>query len=218
MNDNGRTNDSVRKKSEALIAQRYAELQDKMQSCYEEFREARHLQVNVIAACGGLLGILTGASVLGIDSKEYEINLPEFLRDVSNNDLLKGILKTLILSITPRRILFWIVSFAFCVTFLYVAKIGIENVLRYFYIRNLSIRAHDYNELEQMEDVNGRGRLLVFSEFSSPILTSSPAHVGSLHTLLHFVCNYAAIGISIVFCGSSWVMVGEKHQQPQYLY
>lgn len=195
---------------ETYFIQRYMELQEKMQSCYEEYREARHLQVSVITACGALLGIITGTSIYSNKIDEVNFNIPNILRSGDSNTLLISLVN----AITIKRIIFWMVSLIFCIAFLYVAKIGIENVLRYFYIRNLSVRAHTY-KMDELPDVDHRGRLLTFSEYSSPILTSSPEHVGSVHTLLHFTCNYGAIGLSIVFCLISimlhFLMIDERN-------
>ena len=71
-------------KTEYFI-QRYLELQGEIQSCYEEYREARHLQASVITACGALLGIITGTSIYSQNLNCIKFNIPAIFNAESKN-------------------------------------------------------------------------------------------------------------------------------------
>lgn len=194
--------------------ERYYHLQNKIQSCYEEYREARHLQMNTVTAGATVLGIISGTSYW-INIRECSEIVFELQIENNNSNTFKSMLNDLISLITFQRLVFWLVSIVFCATFLYVAKIGIENIMRYFYIRNLEIRSQGLIKYEGkntenkeektpsevgFKDNNGRGSELNFSEYAAPVLTNSPKHIGSIPTFLHFVCNYGALGLAVLFC------------------
>lgn len=196
-------------------SERYFYLQNKIQNCYEEYREARHLQMNTVTAGATVLGIISGIS--------YWINMREcnnikfsFQIMKESDNTIVNMINEILLLVTFQRLVFWLVAIVFCATFLYIAKVGIENIMRYFYIRNLEMRCqeilrnpenHNNNEKNGTQeehlvfyDSMGKGSELDFSEYAAPVLTNSPKHIGSIPTFLHFACNYGALGLSVIFC------------------
>lgn len=96
----------------------------------------------------------------------------------------------------PKGLLFHLSNLIFCTAIGYITTLGISNVLRYHYLRNIEdklfLLISDCSDAEQ--------RLIHWMSFSSPIITRNPRHINRQYTWMHYLCYTIATICAIVFC------------------
>lgn len=112
------------------------EIQNEMNECREDERNSQNQIVQVIGAAGAMLGVIFTASIFQNKSSGARLD-PHML---------------LLLSIA-----------IFCTAFLYITSLGIQNVLRYYYVQWLEDLLADPNESEV--------KMVHWMSFSSPVTT-----------------------------------------------
>ena len=150
------------------VSRHIDELISEWEQCREDERSAQNQQVQVIATAGAILGgVYTVAAII-----------------------LKGADQSTI------RALFYISSITLLVAVAYIVTIGISNVLRYHYMRDLEDRLYQLipHEPEDMLFTH-------WMSFCSPITTRNPLHITtSIYTVIHYCCYAVAALGGVAFC------------------
>lgn len=149
----------------------FNELVSELEQCREDERSAQNQQLQTIAAAGAILaGVYAVASLLPENKGEVDILMV--------------------------RILFYMSSIILVVIISYITSLGISNVLRYHYMRNLEDRL--YNLRSSRSDEKS---FVHWMSFSSPITTRNLLHINtSVYTIVHYVCYLVATFGAIAFC------------------
>ena len=143
---------------------------------------------------GTILGILFGASYLGIKSETANQTL---LNTHAGGYWFEKTVVPIIRNITPARLVFWLSALIFSVAYMYIINLGIENILRYYYIQNIEDRLQAL--FPDTVDNEQRGKFLHWNGYIAPVVTKNSKHISSTHTLLHFVSYTAAIAGVVAF-------------------
>lgn len=93
--------------------------------------------------------------------------------------------------------MFWLSLLIFFTAFAYIVVLGINNILRYYYIQDLEDRLHEL--IPASVDDTNRGDFLHWNAYIAPIITQNIKHITSSHTALYFVCYVAATCFAILF-------------------
>lgn len=148
------------------VSRRVEELISELSSCREDEQNAQNQILQVISTAGAVLGILVGISYLG----------------QANTDIVYA------------RGLFILSLFIFCAAFAYIIVLGINNILRYYYIQNLEDRL--FSLVGISPDNHYRGAFLHWGTYSAPIITRNTKKINSFHTALNYFCyTVAACGV-----------------------
>lgn len=131
------------------------ELISEWEQCREDERNAQNQQIQVIATVGAILGGLYTVAALIVDRAEKLV----------------------------MSALFYTSSLSLLVAISYIATIGITNVLRYHYMRDLEDRLYQLNPCPPKEE-----SFTHWMSFCSPITTRNPLHIGtSPYTVIHYL-------------------------------
>lgn len=95
------------------------------------------------------------------------------------------------------EILFYLSLLVFFIAFSYIIVLGINNVLRYYYIQTIEDRLNVM--ISYGEDDDRRGKLLHWNAYSAPILTKNPKHISSSHAALNYFCYIISIVCMVLF-------------------
>lgn len=171
------------------------EILAELSECREDERSSQNQILTIISTAATVLGILFGSSFLNKDLNtsfiDSSINVAENSKYLSK---LAGILSEYA---TFSRVIFILSAVVFCTAFAYIIVLGINNVIRYYYIQNLEDRLHAL--IKHSVNENGMGDFLHWNAYSAPIITKNPKHIASSHTALSYVCYSIATGCAIIF-------------------
>ena len=150
---------------------RITELIYELNDCREDVRNNQNQILQVLVTGGTLLGILFGASYF----------------DSSG-------------SVTDARAIFLLSIFIIGTVISYILMLGIESVLRYYYIQNLEDRLHVLIPTAN-DDFEMKHHFLHWSGFSGPVITRNPKHITSGHTILYYFSYTIVVLCAIGFSG-----------------
>lgn len=169
------------------------ELITELSECREDERNTQNQILEIINIIGTILGILFGASYLSTENKNKRFVQTQ----IFDNDWANKVMEPIIQIATPARIIFYLSVLSFSVAFLYITYLGIQNLLRYFYIQNIEDRLNDL--FPDTNDNNNRGKFLHWNAFSAPILTKNRKHITTSHATLSFFTYAGAVSCVILF-------------------
>lgn len=175
---------------------RIDELIAELSDCRDDERNSQSQILEVISVVSTILGILFGSSYLKPESKDKEILIFQNI-DINSTSYVDKFCNIINENITYPRILFWISLVVFCMAFAYIIVLGIDNVLRYYYIQNIEDRLNQL--ISSTPDNKDRGEFLHWNEYSAPITTKNIKHITSTHTALSYGCYSLAIICVILF-------------------
>ena len=178
------------------ISNRINELISELCECREDERNTQNQILQVISLVGTILGILFGASYLNSDEKKGPITIFQNVH-TEKGIYINKFCDLINENVTYERVIFWLSLLIFCIAFSYIIVLGMENILRYYYIRNLEDRLYDL--IDNTQDNDGRGSFLHWNAYSAPISTKNAKHITSTHTALSYVCYITAISCIILF-------------------
>ena len=170
---------------------RINDLTNELYQIYEEERSSQNQILSTITAAGTVLGILCGVSVFSedIDKVIWKTDGTE-----------PGWIIKIASSITTTRAFFWLACLVFIAAFAYITTIGIQSILRYYYLQDLHDRLHYYmKDTYDLLDNDNRGKFLHFREYIAPIKTLKLSHIKSTHTAFHFIFYIITVASSILF-------------------
>lgn len=103
---------------------------------------------------------------------------------------------TYIIDDMPKGLLFHLSNFVFCTAIGYITTLGISNVLRYHYLRNIEDKL--FLLISNCSDTEHR--LIHWMSFSAPVITRNPQHIKGQYTWMHYLCYTVATICAILFC------------------
>ncbi|MFR2755333.1 MAG: hypothetical protein ACLTC0_07050 [Eisenbergiella massiliensis] len=150
------------------------EIENEISECREDERNAQNQIVQVIGTGGTMMGVIFGAATFltGYGDTSYTI-----MED------------------RQRHALFYLNSIVLIVTMFYVISLGINNVLRYHYIRDLEDKLYILISKNSTE----KG-VTHWMSFSSPVTTRNPTHLKSGYSILHYLSYAIATLCAAAFC------------------
>lgn len=176
---------------------RIDELILELNECREDERNTQNQILQIISVVGTILGILLGTSYLNPDLKGKSVIIfPD--AGASEKSWVNGVYELVNSHITYARVIFWLSLLLFITAFAYIILLGINNILRYYYIQNLEDRLYVLSS-KQSQDDEGRGALLHWNAYIAPIITRDIRHVASSHTALYHVFYTIATFGAVVF-------------------
>ena len=178
------------------ISNRINELISELSECREDERNTQNQILQVISIVGTILGILFSASYLTPERAEEAIVIFPNV-NIKEATYINRFCNIINENVTYERVLFWLSLLVFCTAFSYIIVLGMDNVLRYYYIQNLEDRL--YNLIDNTRDNDGRGSFLHWNAYSAPIITKNIKHITSTHTALNYICYSVAICCIILF-------------------
>lgn len=168
---------------------RIEELFVELNQCREDERNAQNQILQVISVAGTVLGILFGASYF---SKNQTRNIVVFSNiGKHSTGYIAKFCNLINNNITYARIMFWFSLIIFCTAFAYVMVLGVNNLLRYYYIQKLEDRLHEL--ISHTTDDKKEGPLLHWNAYIAPIITRNFHHITSSHTALVYFCYTVAV-------------------------
>ncbi len=179
---------------EKIYQSRIEELIAELSDCREDERNSQNQILQVISVVGTILSFLFGISYFNTG----DINTPlTIFQNIKTETITGKISDILNQNITPARVMFWLGLLIFATAFTYITVLGINNVLRYYYIQTIEDRLCEMIPI--FADDNGRGKLLHWNEYSAPIITKNPKHITSSHTVLNYLCYTTATICIVIF-------------------
>lgn len=145
------------------------EILTEINQCREDERSAQNQMVQVIATAGTILTLIFGANYI-----------------TGNGE---GI---------PQSLLFHLSNFVFCTAIGYITTVGINNVLRYHYLRDLEDKL--FLLALRSSEKDGKQQLMHWMSLSAPITTKNPRHIKGPYTWMNYLCYTVATVSAIVFC------------------
>lgn len=201
MNEDGNTKHDFEKNSQNRIEELIAELSD----CREDERNSNNQILQVISVVGTILSILFGISYLNAQNKNDPLVI---FQSVNTDNVLDHLCNLFNQNITYARVMFWLGLLVFATAFTYITVLGINNILRYYYIQTIEDRLH--NMISSAPDDNDRGVMLHWNAYCAPIITRNPKHITSTHSALYYFCYTITTICIVVF---SMGMVASLFQQ-----
>lgn len=114
---------------------------------------------------------------------------------------------------TFANYLFYLNSVILIVSIFYITSIGITNVLRYHYMRELEDRLAIL-----LPKSNNDGTFIHWMSFSSPITTRNPFHVkDSKYSIIHYVSYAISTILAVIFCIATTVFQYNNIKQLNWL-
>ncbi len=149
------------------------EIISELNDCREDERNARNQIVQIIGVGGALLGAILGAAIsIAGEDPSSPVNEKTF-----------------------ANYLFYLNSVILIVSIFYITSIGITNVLRYHYMRELEDRLAIL-----LPKSNNDGTFIHWMSFSSPITTRNPFHVkDSKYSIIHYVSYAISTILAVIF-------------------
>ncbi len=135
-----------------------------LSECREDERSAQNQIVQVISTAGTVLSVIFGVSSY---LKEIDASMAQM-----------------------RHYLFYLSSLVLILTLSYITALGMRNVLRFHYIRDLEDRLYCIN----------RNDMVHWMSFSSPITTRNPLHLKNGYSIFHYLSYAIATVCAISFC------------------
>ena len=152
-------------KKEGTVSEETAEeLRMELSECREDERSAQNQIVQVISTAGTVLSVIFGVSSY---LKEIDASMAQM-----------------------RHYLFYLSSLVLILTLSYITALGMRNVLRFHYIRDLEDRLYCIN----------RNDMVHWMSFSSPITTRNPLHLKNGYSIFHYLSYAIATVCAISFC------------------
>lgn len=176
------------------VQDRISELIAELSDCREDERNTQNQILQVISVAGAVLGILFSASYLNDETGKAFIVFQNVKADTGYVFKFCNMVNRIV---TYNRVMFWLSLLIFFTAFAYIVVLGINNILRYYYIQNLEDRLHELIPIAK-DDI-GRGFFLHWNAYIAPIITQKPKHIASTHTLLNFICYSLATCFAILF-------------------
>lgn len=174
---------------------RISELISELSDCREDERNTQNQILQVIYVAGAILGILFSASYLnGETGKSFTVF--QNIRADKAGYIFK-FCNTINKIVTYDRVMFWLSLLIFFTAFAYIIVLGMNNVLRYYYIQNLEDRLHKL--IPTAKDDVGEKSFLHWNAYIAPIITQNIKHIASTHTLLNIICYSFATCSAIIF-------------------
>jgi len=157
------------------VENRISELIAELSDCREDERNTQNQILQVITVAGTILGILFSASYLNNNKQKPFI----IFQNVSINDTsyVTKLCNIINQSITYSRVMFWLSLLIFFTAFAYIVVLGINNILRYYYIQDLEDRLHEL--IPASVDDTNRGDFLHWNAYIAPIITQNIKHITS---------------------------------------
>ena len=184
------------------IEHRIQELLVELQECRNDQRNNETIIIQTVAAVASVLSIVSGVSYLSKgDILQTQLFSPNY---ATNAEGIKRIIYHAFELFTPARIFFYISCLAFCITFGYISMRGVKATMLYYYIQNIEDRLNTLIECEI--DDTGRGQLIHFDDFFSPISTLNYNHLSSSYSMWHYVTILAVV-ICAVGCSLGFVFL-----------
>lgn len=177
------------------VQNRISELIAELSDCREDERNTQNQILQVITVAGTILGILFSASYLNSEKQKPFVIFQNIGTDDSS--YIAKYCNIINQSITYSRVMFWLSLLIFFTAFAYIVVLGINNILRYYYIQNLEDRLHEL--IPASADDTDRGDFLHWNAYIAPIITQNVKHITSTHTALNFICYIAATCFAILF-------------------
>ncbi len=177
------------------IQNRINELIAELSECREDERNTQNQILQVISVAGTILGILFGASYLDSETEKSFVVFQNV--KIESADPISKICNKINQNVTYSRVMFWLSLLIFFTAFAYLVVLGINNILRYYYIQNLEDRLHEL--IPTSNDDFNRGDFLHWNAYIAPIITQNIKHITSTHTALNFGCYVAATCFAILF-------------------
>ena len=138
-----------------------------LSECREDERNSQSQIISTISTAATVLGIFLAANWI-------------------ENDKISDI---------DQEIIFCLCTLIFCTALCYITCLGIVNVLRFHYIRDLEDQLTNYHENE-----SGKVENLYWMSFSSPLTTRNIFHIKSSYSALHYINYSFATLCAILFC------------------
>ncbi len=145
------------------------EILSEIDNCREDERSSQSQIVQVIATAGTILTLIFSANYIMRD-KEASF----------------------------QCLLFHLSNFVFCTAVGYIATIGVNNVLRYQYLRNLEDRL--FLLTQRSSSRNAKQLLVHWMSFSAPVMTKNPQHLKSQYAWMNYMCYTIATVSAVAFC------------------
>ena len=181
------------------IEHRIQELLVELQECRDDQRTNESIIIQTVAAVSSVLSIVSGVSYLTKgEILQTQLFSPNYALTAEG---IKRIIYHVFENFTPARIFFYISCLAFCATFGYISVRGVKATMLYYYIQNIEDRLNTL--IECKADDTGRGQLIHFDDFFSPISTLNYNHLSSSYSMWHYITILSvvicAIGCSLGF-------------------
>ena len=173
------------------IEHRIQELLVELQECRDDQRTNESIIIQTVAAVSSVLSIVSGVSYLTKgEILQTQLFSPNYALTAEG---IKRIIYHVFENFTPARIFFYISCLAFCATFGYISVRGVKATMLYYYIQNIEDRLNTL--IECKADDTGRGQLIHFDDFFSPISTLNYNHLSSSYSMWHYITI-----LSVVIC------------------
>ena len=163
---------------------RIEELLTELGQCREDERNTQNQLLQILVTAATILGILFGASFIDVDKILGEESAEIFLGKESAEIF--------------SRVTFWASVLIFLAAFCYIAALGMNNFLRYYYIQELEDRLR-YLIPSADDDRKTGGPFLHWNSFQGPLITRNQKHIASHYTALHFASYTVALFCAVLF-------------------
>lgn len=155
------------------IADTISELTYELSECREDERNSQNQMLQVVSTAGAIIGICFGLSAL--------------FPNVEQSQEISEIVNHLVLFLT---------GCVLCTTFPYITFLGIGDVLRFHYIRDLEDRLS-----QLVSERNGQEKVLHWMSMSAPIMTKNLLHIKKTkYTPISYFCYVLATISATAFC------------------
>lgn len=138
------------------------EIRLELNECREDERNAQNQIIQVVCTAGTILGVVFGATTFCTAEKQEQL----------------------------RHILFYLNALVLVIALSYIAAVGISNVLRFHYLR----------DLEDKLSVLVSKEMIHWMSFSSPITTRNPLHLKNIYSIFHYLSYAISTCAAIGFC------------------
>ncbi|MDD6628965.1 MAG: hypothetical protein PUF03_12040 [Lachnospiraceae bacterium] len=169
-----------------------SEMLTELSECREDERCTQNQIFTIISTSGTVLSILFGSSFVGQDINKHIIDVPSTIAE--NSECMRIFINILHEYATFSRVLFLLSAVVFCTAFAYIIVLGINNVLRYFYIQNLEDRLCKFISYS-----GENNEFLHWNAYSAPVITKNIKHITSSYTALSYAVYLIATGCAILF-------------------
>lgn len=154
---------------------RIEELLTELGQCREDERNTQNQILQILVTAATTLGILFGASFIDVEKVLEKGSAGIFSRGT-----------------------FWVSVLIFLAAFCYIATLGMNNFLRYYYIQELEDRLR-YLIPGADDDMKADGAFLHWNGFQAPLITRNQKHIASHYAALHFASYTVAILCAVLF-------------------
>lgn len=175
------------------ISQHITELFTELSECREDERNTQNQILQAISVAGAILGIFFGIGFFKTDSNDSSVIPFGFSFGY----------------LTVIHLLFYLSCLIFCTVLPYITTLGIQNALRYYYIRDIEKRLAKL--IRSRQDGNP---FTHWVSYSAPIITRNVHHLSSRYTKIYYFCYTVAAICAILFCNTiiafQFLMIAHK--------